>query len=62
MSESQSETPDLDRTTESAGMIESPAEGDPADLAGTAASDTAGTMHDEVDEVDEIADEADTTT
>ncbi len=59
MSESQSETPDLDRATESADMIESPAEGDPADLAGTAASDTAGKMH---DEVDEIADEADTTT
>jgi len=53
-----SNTADSDRTTESADMIESPLEGDPADLAGTAADGTADKMH---DEVDQIAEDADTT-
>ncbi len=47
------ETPDVERTTESADMIETPTEGDPADLARTAATGTAEKMHDEVDEIAE---------
>lgn len=48
-----SEAPDVQRTTESADMIETPTEDDPADLAGSAASGTAEKMHDEVDEIAE---------
>ena len=45
-----------DRTAESAAMIDTPVEGDPADLAGVAASGTADRMHDEVDQIAQDAD------
>lgn len=44
---SDSDTADGDRTTESADMVETPPEGDPADLIGTAAGGTADKMHGE---------------
>ncbi len=46
-----SEPPAVDRAEESADMIETPEEDDTADLTGSAATGTAGQMHDEVDDI-----------